>query len=418
MAWYNPRTWNKTNRVTGLAEQDNSGAWFQYFQQYASFINPDKLEVFKPENAYTLATNLAEIFIPIDAIADRVSSINFKLVNSQGEDYEAKGNLKRLIEQPNPIDRLNDLVYKSVLSDYAVGESFIYTAIPQRLVNPTIDNIANLWVLNPDCTTAKIYKQIANPFLIKDKSEIVEYYKTRFMYDHRIEPRYITHRAIMGLDSDFKAISPLVKATRNINNLLAVYQARYNVYAKNGNGGILSRDAKNLGDLEAQVDPVTRDAIIKDLAQRNGITGGKNFMGISSIPLKFIKTLGTIAELEPFKETETDLITIASIMGVDKYLLPISESTTFTNKQDAEKGLWQNVIKGVGEDKAKDLTKAFALPDGIRFEADFSHIEVLQEDKKTAYESDGLLIDNLDKLREAGNDVQQAYNNLTEKYNG
>lgn len=418
MAWYNPRTWNKT-KVTGVAEQDNTGEWFQYFRQFTSFADIEKIEKFTPDNAYMLSTNLAEIFIPIDAIADRVASINFKLVNANtGEDYEPKGNLKRLIEQPNPTDRLNDLVYKSVVSDYATGESFIYTAIPNRLKFPTIDNISNIWVLSPEKTKAKIRKEIANPFLIKDKSEIVEYYRTFFMYNHNIDPLYITHRALTGLDENFKATSPLCKATRNINNLLAVYQARYNVYAKNGNGGILSRDAKNIGDLESQVDPVQRDAIVKDLSQRNGITDLKNFIGISSIPLKFIKTLGTISELEPFKETEADMITIGGIMGVNKYLLPISEGTTFTNQQDAEKGLWQNVIKGLGEDKARDLTKAFALPEGIIFEADFSHIEVLQEDKKTSYESDSLLIGNLQALNESGQDVTQAMQNLTDKYNG
>lgn len=416
MAWYNPRTWGKTTSVKGYAEQDNTGQWLQYFAQY---MNLGEIEKFSPDKAYHIATNLAEIFIPIDAIADRVASINFRLINnSTGEEYEPTGNLKRLIEQPNPIDRLNDLVYKSVLSDYAAGESFIYTKIPDRMVTPTIDNIANIWVLNPEKTKAKLYKEIANPFLMKGKEELVEYYKTFFMYDHKIDPRYVTHRALMGLDENFRAISPLCKVSRNINNLLAVYQARYNVYAKNGNGGILSRDSKNMGSLEEVADPVTRDAMIADLNNRNGITGNKNFIGVSSIPLKFIKTLGTISELMPFEETEADMVTIAGVMGVNKYLLPLKEGTTFTNQQDAEKHIWQNVIKGLGEDKAKDLTKAFALPENIRFEADFSHIEALQEDKKTALESDSILISNLASLTEQGQDVSQALTNLTDRYNG
>lgn len=416
MAFWNR---NKKTKVTGFAEQDNSGEWFQYFMQYNNLLQPDKIKTFQECDAYSLATNLAEIFIPIDAIADRASSIKYVLrYTATGEVYEPKGNLKKKIEQPNPVDRFNDLIYQSVFSKYATGQSFIYTKIPDSYKYPTVDNISNIWVLNPGVTKAKLLKEVPNPFLIKDQSELVEYYKTFFLYDHKIAPLYVTHRTSTGMNERFEAKSPLIKCHRNINNLLAVYQARYNVYAKNGNGGILSRDGgKNMGNMEEVVDPVNRAQIIKDLQDRNGITGNKNFIGISSIPLKFLKTLGTISELQPFEETEADMVTIGGIFGVNKYLLPIKEGVTFANFKDAEKGLWQNVIKAVCQDEAKDFSKAYALPEGIEFVPDFSDVEVLQEDKKTALESDGLLIDNLDKLREAGQNVDQAYGKIVERYN-
>ena len=60
----------------------------------------------------------------------------------------------------------------------------------------------------------------------------------------------------------------------------------------------------------------------------------------------------------------------------------------------------------------------YYLPNGIVFKPDFSNIEVLQEDKKTGYESDGVLLDNLAKMNEASIDTKQAYKNLQDKYNG
>lgn len=414
MAWYNP--FSKRTKVQGYAEQDNTGAWLQYFNQYTA---TNEIEKFTRENAYSLSCNLAEIYIPIDAVAEREASVRYgiKYINS-GEEYDPKGNLLRLIEQPNPFDRLADLVYKASFSELADGNSYVYTKIPDSLKNPTIDNISNLWVLNPSVTKAKIKKEVPNPFLIKDKSELIEYYKTFLLISQDISPRYVLHRTALGLDQNCTAYSPLMRAERNINNLLATYQARYNVYAKNGNGGILSRAASSTNNsMQEVVDPVTRDMMVKDLQDRNGITGKKNFIGISSIPLQFIKTLGTISELEPFKETEADMITIGGLYGVSKYLLPISEGTTFTNQKDAEKGLWQNVIKGRCEDRAKDMNKWFSLPEGLTFYPDFSTVEALQEDKKTALESDAILIDNMAKLTEAGQNVSQGYRNLTDKYN-
>ena len=414
--------WNKSRKtkVTGFAEQDNDGQWISYFNQYINSLNNDKLIRFSNDIAYELACNVAEVFFPIDAIAERVSSVNYELINeSTGELYNPSVNLDKLIKQPNPFDSLSDIVYKSVFSVLSDGNSYIYTKTPDSIKNPTIDNISNIWVLKPDVTKPKFLKYIVNPFLIKSKNDLIEYYKTFFMIRHNIEPRYIVHSTSLGINENGVAISPLTRVSRNIDNILAVYQARYNVYSKNGNAGILSRDASSTNNsMQEVVDPVSRDMMLKDLQDRNGLTGNKNFIGISSIPLKFIQTLGTIKDLQPFEETEANAVCIAGAFQVDPELVPRKDHSTYTNKIVAEKTLWQNVIKPMAEDKAKELTKVYYLPDGVIFRPNYDNIEALQEDKKTGYESDAIMIDNLAKLTEAGQDMNQAYNNLNEKYNG
>lgn len=401
MAWWNGR--NKKTNALGFAEQDNNGAWFQYFNQYVSSLNNDKLIKYKECDSYILACSIAEIFIPIDAIADRAASVPYLIYKKGTEDiYEPSGNLAKLVENPNPFDRQGDLVYKNVFNRLASGSSYIYTKTPDSLKNPTIDNISNIWSLQPNVTKAIIKKFIPNPFLIKSKSDLIEKYKTFFLINVDIEPRYIVHRTTLGMDEKGYASSPLTRVEKNINNILAVYHARYNVYSKNGNAGILSAD-KNSGGLgleQAISDPVTRDAIVKDLNSRNGITGNKNLIGISSVPLKFLKTLGTISELQPFEETEENAIKIAGAFGVNKELIPRKGSSTYTNQKDAEIGLWQNVIKSICEDEAKDLTKAYYLPDHLEFRPDFSNVECLQEDKKISYETDGIYLDNLTKIQQ------------------
>lgn len=419
MAWFGFGK-EKKQSPKGYAEQDNDGAWFQYFNQYLSSLNNENLLTYAKSNPYYLACHLAEIFIPIDSIADRAASVDYELVYEKtGELYTPTGNLLKLHKSPNPFDGLNDLVYKSVFSKYSDGNAYLYTKTPKSIVNPTYDNISNIWVLQPDVTAPVFKKEITNPFLMKDKGELIEFYKTFFMYQHQIDPRYITQSTVLGLDEKGRGISPLSRVSRNIDNILAVYQARYNVYAKNGNGGILSKAPSAAGSsIQEAVEPATRDEILKDLQDRNGITGNKNFIGISSIPLQFIKTLGTIAELQPFEETESNAVTIAGIFGVDPELIPRKGSSTFTNKNDAEKGLWQNVVKAVCEEEARLLDKAFYLPDGIVHRPNFSKVEALQEDKKTALESDGVLLDNLAKMKEAGANTTNAYKNLEDKYNG
>jgi hypothetical protein len=99
-------------------------------------------------------------------------------------------------------------------------------------------------------------------------------------------------------------------------------------------------------------------------------------------------------------------------------LIPKKDNATFSNQMIAEKSFWQNVIKGTAYDISKTLNKVFYLPEEWTFEPNFSGIEALQEDKKAGFEADGLMIDNLDKLKANGIDMAEAYLKIQERYNG
>jgi len=418
MAW---KLFGKKKATSGFAEQMNDGAWLSYFNQYMNGVNGDKLVKFDQEKAFDLANTIAEVFIPIDAISERCSSIKYDIVNKSTQEIVIpSGNLQAKLEKPNPIDTLPDIVYQMVFSKLADGNSYVYTKTADSIVNPTIDNITNIWVLKPNVTRAVLKKEISNPFLMKSVYDLIDYYSTIFFYQHKLSPRYVLHRTPTGITESGMGKSLLWACEKNINNILAVYQARYNVYAKNGNAGILAKAPVGGGgaSLQEAIDPITRDTMLKDLQERNGLIGDKSFIGLSSVPLQFIKTLGTIKELEPFDETLENAIKIAGVFGVNKELIPKKDNATFSNQLIAEKSFWQNVIKSSCEQVAKDLTKIFYLPSDWEFKPNFAGIEALQEDKKAGLEADGLYIDNLDKMTASGHDMTQAYTNLQEKYNG
>ena len=411
----------KNSSPRGNAELQNDGAWLSYFNQYLQNANGDRLIKFDQERAYELANTIAEIFIPIDAIAERCANIRYDIINKSSQEIiTPTGNLKRLIDSPNPLDKFSDIIYQEVFSKLADGNSYFYTKTAESVVNPTYDNISNIWVLRPNLTKPKLKQVISNPFLMKTIGDIVDYYNTFFFYEHTLQPRYVLHNTALGITQNGTGRSPLFACEKNINNILAVYQARYNVYAKNGNAGILAKAPVGGGgaSLQEAIDPITRDTILKDLQDRNGLIGDKNFIGMSSVPLQFIKTLGTIKELEPFDETLENAIKIAGVFGVNKELIPKKDNATFSNQMIAEKSFWQNVVKGTAYDVAKTLNKVYYLPEEWTFEPNFSGIEALQEDKKAGFQADGLMIDNLDKLKANGIDMNKAYLKIQERYNG
>lgn len=414
MAWKNPFARNKQR----FAERDNSGQWMVWFNQYA---DSEGIKKYCQSDAYKLAGSLAEIFLPIDMIADACASLDYNIVDKATlteTDYR-NGNIQRLLKQPNPYSKLSDLVYQGVFNKLSDGNSYDYTKIPDSYKNPNEDLISNIWTLNPDITKPVLKSEIPNPFSIKAKNELIEYYTTFFFYKQNIDPRYIKHYTAFEIGKDGRSRSPLLAVEKNINNLISVYSARHNVYEKNMNGGILAKDKTPGNALEEAVnDPTKRDDILKDLKDRNGLTGNRNFVGISSIPLKFIKTIASIQELQPFDETEADAVAIASIFGLDSDLVPKRVPSKYSNKIDGERKLWQTVIKSMAIERGAELSAALYLPEGLVLYPDFSKVEILQEDKKTGFEADKVMIENLTSLQENGIDVKENFDKLKEKYDG
>jgi hypothetical protein len=217
-------------------------------------------------------------------------------------------------------------------------------------------------------------------------------------------------------EGTFKARSPLAAVRRNIDNLLAVYNARYNVYKNNGIAGIITKKQPNMnGALTEAIDPTTGKDIADELMHQYDLSGHGNIKAITGIPVDFIKTMATIAELEPFRETWEDAMQIAGVYGVPKELLPRESDTTYANKRDAETYFWQNVIKGVAEDTGRMLTRAMGVTDGEIVPL-FNGVECLQEDRKTGLETDGTELDNLKKMQELGVDINGLLNDMKKRY--
>lgn len=405
----------KRSKPQKFAERDTAGDWLVYFNQYANSEAPKK---YLCDESYALAGSIAEIFYPIDMIADACASLEYEVVDKKTllpVEYD-NPNFQKLFKQPNPYSKFSDLVYQGVFAKFSDGNCYDYTKIPDSYKNPYIDIISNIWTLNPALTKPELKKAIPNPFTVKEKNELIEYYKTFFLYKHKIDPRYIKHNTMFEIGRNGKGRSPLDAVEKNINNLLAVYSARLNVYEKNMNGGILSADASGGNDIMAQANPVEREKIMKDLQDRNGLTGARNFIGVSSIPMKFIKTIGTISELQPFDETEVDAMAIASIYGLDADLVPKRAPSKYSNKIDGERKLWQTVIKSTAIERGVELAQAYYLPDNLTFYPNFQNVEILQEDKKTSYEADKVLIENLTSLKENNVDVAQNFAKIKDKY--
>jgi len=292
-----------------------------------NIVIPEKLT---SKNAFLLANSVSEIFFPIDFYADRISKLRFIITNKSGREV-ASSELNRLIsDEINPLFSFSDLVYNYVFSLLSDGNAINYLGIPSIYKKVSPATVERWDVLQPNLVEISEYSNV-NTLNISSLNEAIK--KAQYLesagqrQDLQIE-QLVIHNVGLKRKSNSVVLAEglLWKANKSIDTLLAVYSARYNVYANNGAAGYLAHKAtaNTNSDLEAVIAGANkREQILKDINERNGITGRRNLWGVSGVPIEFVKTLATISELMPFDETLESSIKIASIFQIPPPVLAL-----------------------------------------------------------------------------------------------
>lgn len=364
----------------------------------------DKPLTLSDANAFVLANTVSEVFFPIDFLADRASKIRYYLSSSRGKE-DKSSELNRLIKSPNPFQGFGDYVYQYVFNMLSDGNAVVYKGIPGSLKTVSFSNLTRIDVLNPAFLTVDEMRNMSRltSSSLNDiirKAEYSENSGGKLLLDKN-------RLSIANFDTNLRtnsllfSKSPLYKAERAINTLLAAYSARYNVFANNGAAGYLVKRSYNENGIAAAVNPGNRDAILKDINDRHGLTGKKNLYGISSIPLEFINTLITIKDLMPFDECLEDAIQIGGVYQLPPNLIPRKDQAKYENQKEAEISVWENAIYSVVDTFCKNTTKDMMLDKiGYSIQPDYSSVSVLQMNQITTEDIKAKKLANLKSAKE------------------
>ena len=358
---------------------------------------PDTL---KDDNAFNLANTVSEIFNPIDFFADRASKLRYFVADKNGTELTAQ-EYKRYIEEINPLFTFSDLVYQAVFSYLADGNLYLYQNVPSMYERANSKTISRIDVLNPNYLSIDEYTNLSKLDVIR----VNDFIKRAYYHEGKRRELEKDKLFVFTYDwqtrdySSFICRSPLFKSYRSINNLLATYSARYNIYVNNGAAGYLAKKSNPKNELEETLNPTDRDEILKDINNRNGITGNRNLWGISSVPIEFINTLADIQKLMPFEETLEDAIKIAATYQLPAQLVPRKDQSTFDNQCEAERSVWENALMSVVDTIASYFTKAWMLENGVHIKADYTTVSALNENQIDVEILKTAKIDNLQKIR-------------------
>ena len=386
-----------------------------------NIVIPEKLT---SKNAYLLANSVAEIYFPVDFYADRISKLRFIIVNKSGKEV-LSSDLNRLISNEiNPYFSFSDLIYNYVFSLLSDGNAINYLGVPSIYKTVSPATIERWDVLQPNLV--EISENYNFSLLLSNSlNQAIRkaYYLQGGLNRQDINPENLSIHNF-GLKRKSNSIvlaeGALWKANKSIDTLLAVYSARYNVYANNGAAGYLAHKAttNTNSDLEAVISGANkREQILKDINERHGITGRRNLWGISGIPIEFVKTLATISELMPFEEVLDDAIKIASVFQIPPVLVPRKDQSTFDNQQGAEKNVWENGLMSMAGTVCQNLTKMFGITGGNSIGFDSSNVSALTENESLKEDLNGKKLANIEKMKVLNPELD-IIPLLTEIFNG
>lgn len=349
------------------------------------------------QNFINLFYCVPEIFAPIHEIASRVSDASWQLrkIRKSGGIHDDEviytdASFNRLFANPNPLQSFKDFIYNAVCYELLTGKSFIYTNRPAILSNDW-RSIVNWWVLPAQDVIIDTKKSI-NTYAATDIKDFVEKYRLPDNGEMRsFDPDKVLPliRLSLQFGNDIrKCRSPLAGAGKAIKNLLLVYSARGAIYFKQGPQGIfVSAKTDEAGTVP--LTPTEKQSFINDLQANYGVTHGRGLYAVSNQAMDYLQVGSSIQDLLPFDETQTDAVSIYATLRVPRHLVPTKDQSTFSNANADLKSFYSDVIIPMASRYAESFTNFFNLDAERKYiYADFSSVDILQENKKEKAEVD------------------------------
>jgi phage portal protein BeeE len=337
------------------------------------------------DDAWLLYVEIPELRAVIDKRASMMAANIPCLYDQNGEKVESHW-LLDLIDKPNAVQSWQDIVYSLSVQDGLYSNAFAYT--PAR-----IGGIRNLMVPLPANkvrihTSGKKLKQM-------DANDLVQ--KFEFEYDNN-DRESIEWKDMVYLMTDdgmniIKPISRIETLKYPLSNIRAQYKKR-NVLLENiGAIGILSAQQSDMGGA-IPMTPEEKRAIQQDWYRRSKdeliITEAKVDWKPMSYPTK---------DLMLFEELSADKLALFDAYGLNANIFSSIDGSTFSNVRDSIRMVYQDTIIPETQAMYNSIMRQFGLHEqGYTLKADFSHLQVMQDDEEKTAQTMKLKAETLEKI--------------------
>lgn len=337
---------------------------------------------------------------------------------SNGKDVVTTDAITKIIANPNWMQSQAEFVMQTKLFREIFGNEYIYLLTPVGLPN-SIKAMTSLppqivSVENNNTSDTPYFKSTEKP---KDTRYYYEWNGVKQEIDYLNNLIHINSNAANITPSNYiVGESSLASLQPAIQNIRSAYEARNVIITNRGALGILSNDSKDAVGSTKAMDPKAQKDLQDDFA-KYGMSKSQWQVIITNMSLKWQQMSIDVAGLKLFEECEADTQRICDKYGVPYELLGASKGTTFANKNEANKLLYQNTIipqaiewVGALNDRFDTKNKSYEIA------MTYDHLPVMQENLKERGASLTLTTNAMSKALADGAITIQQYQNELKKY--
>jgi hypothetical protein len=297
-------------------------------------------------------------------------------------------NLINLLKRPNPLQSYSEWQLLSEVNYSIFGNSYDYGTLPDGFTDLNYQTITSIKQLPPYLMgymlTGKYFEQttiegILEKYMLSLPTGVKD-----------IPPAQIFHRNDVNIKFDqnfIKGTSKLCGLTMPLTNIEKAFESRNVIISKRGALGVFSSDLKDgTGTFPLMDTQMTQ--IQEDFKKYGTLEDQWQYMFLR-YPMTYTKTTLNVDELKLFEEVSADAMLVCNGFGVPEILLKLYLSgATFENQEASERRLYRSTVIPETNNQMEYLNNWLKTDaGGIRIDATWDHIPVLQSDKKAESET-------------------------------
>lgn len=342
----------------------------------------DMLNLVDKRRALIACTPFATV---IERCGSMFSNGKFYVTDKDGNEYldDEKGKygkIRSLLKHPNPIQSGRQFNKQVEITLKTFGFCPIYTFRALRSEVPV-----SMWIIPPELFHIEIDSNIWKKSKLEDvvKKAWIMWGNENIHLEN--DEYFIVSDANADTSMSEQELSynhVTDSLSKPINNWIAQMIARGTLIVDGGPKGVLCNNAN--GDIygDNSLNPGEVDRLNENFKRKYGIVGKLFSILVTTANVKWVPITGNSEDLKLHQEDKECRNAICNALGINPNVL-ISDST-YDNQNGAKRDAYQDLVIPDSENYCEALTRAIAGNDEIVIRLDYSHISVLQEDKKNA----------------------------------
>ncbi len=201
-----------------------------------------------------------------------------------------------------------------------------------------------------------------------------------------------------GGTESVKGGSRLIPLKEPVSSIAAIFEGENMVWTNGGAVGMVSPMTDKMGTVP--LTPKQQDEVNAHFRNTYGLQHGKSPVLVSQNPLRWQSTILPVDQLGYSEGLFDNTRQICDCYGISPLLLGFSQGTTFANKAEAEKALYQDTVIPEIDAFCSILSSDKDLRLKYSVKCDYSHVTAMQEDESKKADYDSKVMNNAKTMKD------------------